>query len=77
MQTLTARLLERRAVTIARDGDRLALSTEAAHGVAIGLVQRGDTPPPSPFLSLPLLLDLSTSNALFPPPSFVLKQQHS
>ena len=45
-----ARLLERRSVTTARDGDRLALSTEAAHGVAIGLVQRGDTPPPSPFL---------------------------
>jgi catechol 2,3-dioxygenase-like lactoylglutathione lyase family enzyme len=46
-----ARLLERRSVTTARDGDRLALSTEAAHGVAIGLVQRGDAPPASPCLN--------------------------
>jgi len=45
-----ARLLERRAVPTTRDGDRLSLSCEAAHGVPIALVQRADAPPPSPLL---------------------------
>ena len=45
-----AHLLDRRAVKTTRDGVRLSLSTEAAHGVAIGLVQRSETAPPSPFL---------------------------
>jgi catechol 2,3-dioxygenase-like lactoylglutathione lyase family enzyme len=45
-----ARLLERRAVPTTRGGDQLSLSSEAAHGVAIALVQRPVAPPPSPFL---------------------------
>lgn len=45
-----AHLLERRAVPNTRDGDRLSLSTDAAHGVAIALVQRIDAPAPSPLL---------------------------
>jgi catechol 2,3-dioxygenase-like lactoylglutathione lyase family enzyme len=45
-----ARLLERRAIKTTLDGERLALPSDAAHGVAIGLVQRAETAPPSPLL---------------------------
>ena len=45
-----ARLLERRAVASTREGDRLTLSTEATHGVPIGLVQCDGAASPSPFL---------------------------
>jgi catechol 2,3-dioxygenase-like lactoylglutathione lyase family enzyme len=45
-----ARLLERRAVPTTRDGDCISLSSDAAHGVAIALVQRTEVPPASPFL---------------------------
>jgi catechol 2,3-dioxygenase-like lactoylglutathione lyase family enzyme len=43
-----ARLLERRAVSSEREGDRLVLSREATHGVPIELCERKDRAPPSP-----------------------------
>jgi catechol 2,3-dioxygenase-like lactoylglutathione lyase family enzyme len=46
-----ARLLERRAVPSEGKGDRLALSTEATHGVAIVLIERPDAPAPSSLLN--------------------------
>jgi catechol 2,3-dioxygenase-like lactoylglutathione lyase family enzyme len=45
-----ARLLERRAMPCERKGARLALSTEVTHGVPIALVERTQSPPPSPLL---------------------------
>lgn len=45
-----AQLLERRAVPAERDGDRLVLSMEAAHGVPIILIERKAPPAPSPLL---------------------------
>jgi catechol 2,3-dioxygenase-like lactoylglutathione lyase family enzyme len=45
-----ARLLERRAVPVERQGDRLVLSTGATHGVPIALVERTEAPAPSPLL---------------------------
>lgn len=45
-----ARLLERRALPGERQGERLALSTVATHGVPIMLVERREAPPPSPLL---------------------------
>ena len=45
-----ARLLERRAVSVERLGDRLVLSTAATHGVPIALVERTDARQPSPLL---------------------------
>jgi len=45
-----ARLLERRAVPVERQGDRLVLSTGATHGVKIALVERSGAPEPSPLL---------------------------
>jgi catechol 2,3-dioxygenase-like lactoylglutathione lyase family enzyme len=43
-----ARLLERRAVSSEREGDRLVLWREATHGVPIELCERKDRAPPSP-----------------------------
>jgi catechol 2,3-dioxygenase-like lactoylglutathione lyase family enzyme len=43
-----ARLLERRAVSSEREGDRLVLSRWATHGVPIELCERKDRAPPSP-----------------------------
>jgi len=43
-----ARLLERRAVPTERKGGELALSTQATHGVAIGLIEPRDEAAPSP-----------------------------
>ena len=43
-----ARLLERRAVSSEREGDRLVLSREATHGVPIELCVRKERAPPSP-----------------------------
>jgi catechol 2,3-dioxygenase-like lactoylglutathione lyase family enzyme len=43
-----ARLLERRAVPSAREGERLVLSRDATHGVPIELVERRDPVAPSP-----------------------------
>jgi catechol 2,3-dioxygenase-like lactoylglutathione lyase family enzyme len=45
-----ARLLERRALPAARQGERLVLSTEAMNGVPVTLVERKETPAPSPLL---------------------------
>jgi len=45
-----ARLLERRAVSTERHGDRLKLSTQATHEVPIALVERPAAPEPSPLL---------------------------
>ena len=45
-----ATLLERRAISTERDGDRLMLSTEATHQVPIALVERAAAPQPSPLL---------------------------
>jgi catechol 2,3-dioxygenase-like lactoylglutathione lyase family enzyme len=42
------RLLERRAVPTKRGGNRLALSTDATHGVPIALIEIKDKAPPSP-----------------------------
>jgi len=42
------RLLERRALPAKRQGDRLALSTGATHGVPIALIEIKDKAPPSP-----------------------------
>src|SRR5205823_3018446 len=42
------RLLERRAVSSERQGDRLTLSTQATHGVPIGLIEVKHTAAPSP-----------------------------
>jgi catechol 2,3-dioxygenase-like lactoylglutathione lyase family enzyme len=44
------RLLERRAVPVERAGEMLKLALTATHGVPIALVQRSETPPPSPLL---------------------------
>ncbi len=41
-------LLERRALPAARQGDRLALSTTATHGVSIALIEPKDRTTPSP-----------------------------
>jgi catechol 2,3-dioxygenase-like lactoylglutathione lyase family enzyme len=46
----SARLLERRAVPVERNGERLVLSTEATHGVPIALVERHEAPTASPLL---------------------------
>ena len=43
-----ARLLERRAVSSEREGDRLVLSRQATHGVPIELCQRNESALPSP-----------------------------
>jgi catechol 2,3-dioxygenase-like lactoylglutathione lyase family enzyme len=43
-----ATLLERRAVPSERKGDHLVLSTEATHGTPIALIERRETPTPSP-----------------------------
>ncbi len=43
-----ARLLDRRAVPSERKGDRLVLSRDATHGVAIDLIERGDKAAPCP-----------------------------
>jgi catechol 2,3-dioxygenase-like lactoylglutathione lyase family enzyme len=45
-----ARLLERRALPVERNGERLVLSTEATHGVPIALVERREVPTASPLL---------------------------
>lgn len=45
-----ARLLDRRAVPTRRLGELLTLASDAAHGVSIGLQQRGEAPGPSPLL---------------------------
>jgi catechol 2,3-dioxygenase-like lactoylglutathione lyase family enzyme len=42
-----ARLLERRAVPVAHNGERLVLSAEATHGVPIAFVERQQAPAPS------------------------------
>ncbi|HYD08377.1 MAG TPA: VOC family protein [Reyranella sp.] len=44
------RLLQRRALPGALQGDRLVLSPAATHGVPIALVERTEAPPPSPLL---------------------------
>jgi catechol 2,3-dioxygenase-like lactoylglutathione lyase family enzyme len=46
-----ARLLERRAVPVERQGDRLVLSTAPTHGVPIALVERTAAREPSPLLN--------------------------
>jgi catechol 2,3-dioxygenase-like lactoylglutathione lyase family enzyme len=43
-----ARLLERRAVSSEREGDRLVLSRQATHGVPVELCQRNESALPSP-----------------------------
>jgi catechol 2,3-dioxygenase-like lactoylglutathione lyase family enzyme len=45
-----ARLLERRAMPVERQGDRLVLSPNATHRVPIALVERSRVPEPSPLL---------------------------
>ena len=45
-----ARMLERRAVPVERQGDRLVLSATATHGVPIALVERTVAREPSPLL---------------------------
>ncbi|MGE5151667.1 MAG: VOC family protein [Rhodospirillaceae bacterium] len=45
-----ARLLERRAMPGERKDVRLVLSTETTHGVPIALIERSETPAPSPLL---------------------------
>jgi catechol 2,3-dioxygenase-like lactoylglutathione lyase family enzyme len=49
----TARLLERRGVPTARDGDRLVLSQEATHRVPIAMIERAEAPAPSALLASP------------------------
>jgi len=46
------RLLERRAVTAERTGDRLLLSREATHGVPIELIEQIEKRPPSPLAKI-------------------------